>query len=82
MKTRISRAEIDELASKLGLFVHRECGGFRIMDGKNKNIYPNNGICPVTSLRECYTFLLGVKHASITTNQMRIKINRAIDALL
>ncbi len=55
---RVKRKEIDELAKRFGFIIHKECGGYRIVKD-NKDIFPNIGICPVTTKRECLTFLKG-----------------------
>lgn len=55
---RISRKELDDIADSIGLRVHKECGGYRIVkDGRD--IFPSDGICPVTTKRECLAFLKG-----------------------
>jgi hypothetical protein len=59
MRTIVTRRELDDLAGKVGLQVHRECGGFRVVkDGKN--IFPDCGVCPVATKVDCLIFLKGV----------------------
>lgn len=55
----IKRKELDELAQAAGLEIHHECGGFRIQAG-GRNVFPDGLVCPVTTKRECWIFLMGV----------------------
>jgi hypothetical protein len=58
MGQTIRREELDSTAAEAGFRIQAECGGFRIMkDGRD--VFPNAGICPVASKRECMVFLLG-----------------------
>jgi len=59
MKEIISRGELDTLASGVGLQVHRECGGYRLVMG-GRNVFPDCGVCPVTTKRELLIFLKGM----------------------
>lgn len=59
MKTVVTRKELDDLAGPVGLQVHKECGGYRLVKG-GRNIFPDSGVCPVVTKRECLTFLKGV----------------------
>ena len=59
MRKIVTRKELDEWAHSVGLSVHHECGGYRVVQG-TKNIFPDCGICPVTTKRDCLIFLRGV----------------------
>ena len=59
MKQRIKRAELEELAVKAGLTVQHDCGGFRLVRDASM-IFPNTGVCPTATARECAIFLNGV----------------------
>jgi len=62
MKKAISRKELDTLAEPVGLQVHKECGGYRLVKdvgGVRSDVFPDSGICPVATKRECLLFLKG-----------------------
>ena len=63
--TRITTKELNDTAERLGLAIHHECGGFRVVapcGSGYRNICPEGGICPVTTKRFCITFLQGVAY--------------------
>lgn len=60
MKSKIAYQEITDLATELDLTIQHDCGGYRVVKG-NSNLFPNTGICPTATKRECLYFLLGMK---------------------
>lgn len=62
MRKVVTRKELDTLAEPVGLQVHKECGGYRLVkdvSGVRSDIFPDSGICPVATKRECLLFLKG-----------------------
>ncbi len=56
--------ELGILAASVGLKVHKECGGYRLRIDGGHDVFPNNGICPVTTRRECLVFIKGLLEGS------------------
>lgn len=59
MRSRVRRAELDELAAKVGMEIQKDCSGFRVVKG-SRYAFPDGGTCPTATARECYIFLRGV----------------------
>lgn len=59
MKGRIRESDLYNLAMKCGLIIQHDCGGFRVVATDNSHVYPNGGVCPTATKRECWTFLSG-----------------------
>lgn len=56
---RVSEFDINNLASKLGLSIQHDCGGYRVVRDTSY-VFPDYGICPTATRRECYIFLKGM----------------------
>ena len=53
-------SELRSKAHVLGLEIQHDCGGYRVVsDGNGRNIFPDGGICPTATKKECSIFLLG-----------------------
>ena len=65
----IRRSDLDAAAESVGLRVQHDCGGFRLVQwassamGKgwagNRYVFPDTGICPTATKRQCWIFLSG-----------------------
>lgn len=59
--------DVRSYAELMGLRVHRECGGFRLVrdddDGGVADIFPNYGVCRVVPLNHIVCFLRGYAYA-------------------
>ena len=60
-KHYVTRQELDDLARSLGLLIHHDGGGFRAVRQDRGYVFPDGGICPTATKRECMTFLKGVR---------------------
>ena len=60
----VTRGELDEAAEAVGMWIQHDCGGFRVVkdnrDGGHSYIFPNGGVCPTATKKECLIFLKGV----------------------
>lgn len=62
---RIRGEDLTAEARSLGMEVQHDCGGFRltVTSGAGwRYVFPDGGICPTATKRECMTFLKGVKY--------------------
>ena len=63
MKTKITYKELHEAASQAGLHIQHDCGGYRLVaeQGRPSNsyVFPDGGVCPTATKRECLIFLKG-----------------------
>jgi hypothetical protein len=66
MKQRIKRSELDDLAARLGVTIQHDCGGFRVANA-GRYLFPDGGVCPTASARECLIFMKGMKRERDTT---------------
>ncbi len=53
-------------AAKHGLYVQKECGGYRLVkdDGCRTDIFPDSGICRVVPAKHIGIFLMGMDYKS------------------
>lgn len=63
MKRRITLVEFERAARAAGMGIQHDCAGFRLVrsspGGGWEYVYPNGGICPTATKRECMVFLEG-----------------------
>lgn len=63
---RVSILDLENLASKLGLKIQHDCGGYRVVsagqNNSNQYIFPSTGICPTATKAQCAIFLEGVMY--------------------
>lgn len=60
--TKTTTKELEELAAKANLGIQHDCGGYRVvalLGCYNAYLFPDGGICPTTTKRECAIFLKG-----------------------
>lgn len=56
-------ADLYEQADKAGLGIQHDCGGYRIVEDEGGGfhyLFPDSGICPTATKKECGIFLLGI----------------------
>lgn len=71
MLSRISPIELNDLARKCGLAIQHDCGGYRVVTLDNSYVFPNSGICPTVTKRDCWHFLLGYATGRKSNHQQR-----------
>lgn len=72
MKSHVSVFEIEALADKCNLAIQHDCGGFRVVTKGLRYVFPDSGICPTATKRECLHFLMGVNHALRCLNNPKL----------
>jgi hypothetical protein len=65
VKTRIKRNELDYAAMKAGLTIQHDCGGFRVVRDATY-LFPDGGVCPTATARECMIFIKGFEEGRRT----------------
>lgn len=82
MKARITDKELHDKAMSAGLKVEHDCGGYRLVKD-HSYVFPNSGVCPTTTKRECMTFLQGRASAPNTDREHIVQLNSAeLDSLV
>lgn len=84
--TRTTAKELYELAYKAGLSIQHDCGGYRVVakQGRpcNSYVFPDTGICPTATKRECLIFLKGWIAGRVDFAPMRPpQLQEAIDGM-
>jgi len=67
MSTRVRTSELCDLANSLGMGIQHDCGGYRVVRQEGlgyQYVYPDGGICPTATKRQCLAFLMGYNHAA------------------
>ena len=76
MKSRINLEDLRIRAANAGLQVQHECGGFRLVnaaDGGRADVFPDGGVCAVTTARALSIFLDGMWYERIRRANRRMK---------
>lgn len=63
MRTKITASELVTAATKVGLAIQHDCGGYRVVQETDSGgwtyVFPDGGTCPTESKRACMGFLVG-----------------------
>jgi hypothetical protein len=67
-RIRPTTDELYGLAAQAGLAIQHDCGGYRVVVSDSSDahgyryVFPDTGICPTASRKQCFIFLMGAMY--------------------